>query len=81
MYAEIENPSGGAVIADLVVTQPLIPPVAQVLRRRKRNLMIQAQSVADSNTRKTIIVICPLCDVQGHTRANCVRRNVEAAIQ
>jgi hypothetical protein len=84
MYAEVENPSGGTVIADLVVTQPLIPPVVQVLRGRKRKLRIESQSVAasnTSNTRKTRTVICPLCNVQGHTRATCVRRNVEAAIQ
>jgi hypothetical protein len=81
MYAEVENPSGGTVIADLVATQHLITPVVQVLRGRKRKLRIELQSVADSNTRKTRIVICPLCDVQGHTRATCVRRNVEAAIQ
>jgi hypothetical protein len=84
MYAEVENPSGGTVIADLVVTQTLIPPVVQVLRGRKRKLRIESQSVAasnTSNTRKTRTVICPLCNVQGHTRATCVRRNVEAAIQ
>jgi hypothetical protein len=77
MYPEVENPSGGTVIADLVVTPPLIPPVVQVLRGRKRKLRIESQSVAasnPSNTRKTRTVICPLCNVQGHTRATCVEK-------